>query len=77
MSTYFFENQNSKSFYNMSWIAFAVSFTGMILGIVYLNADIAVKGFFTMAYLFSVTACFTLSKVVRDKYEIEKHTHRT
>jgi len=76
MSTYFFESQNSKSFYNMSWIGFAISFTGMILGIVYLNADIAVKGFFAMSYLFSVTACFTLAKVVRDKYELEKHNQR-
>lgn len=72
MSTYIYENQNSKSFYNMAWIAFAISFIGMIAGLAYLEADFAMKGFLAMSYLFSVTACFTVAKVVRDKHEAEK-----
>ena len=67
-----YENQNSKSFYNMAWIAFAISFIGMILGIIYLQADLATKGFLAMSYLFTVTSSFTLAKVVRDKHETEK-----
>lgn len=72
MSTYNFENQNSKSFYNMAWIAFVLSFVGMAAGLIYLQAEAAIKGFFAMAYLFSVSSCFTLAKVIRDRHENEK-----
>lgn len=72
MSAYIYENKNTKSFYSMAWIAFAISFVGMLVGLVYLEADLAMKGFLAMSYLFSVTACFTVAKVVRDKHEADK-----
>ncbi len=72
MSHYIYENHNSKSFYNMSWIAFGLSFVGMLVGLVYMEADLAMKGFLGMSYLFSITACFTLAKVVRDRHEAER-----
>lgn len=72
MSDYIYETQNSGSFYAMSWIAFAISFLGMILGIVYLQADLATKGFIAMTYIFSVSSCFTVAKVVRDRHEAGK-----
>jgi len=75
MSTFSYENQNSQSYYNMAWIAFVVSFTGMIAGVLYMDADIATKGFLVMSYLFSVTSCFTVAKVVRDKHETELREH--
>jgi len=56
----------------MAWISFVVSFMGMAAGLVYLEAESAIKGFFAMAYLFSVTSCFTLAKVLRDKHEEER-----
>jgi len=56
----------------MAWIAFGISFIGMVLGIVYLKADLATKGFLAMSYFFTVTSAFTLAKVVRDKHETEK-----
>jgi hypothetical protein len=68
----FVEYNNSKSFYTMSWIAFAIAFVGMVGGLIYLPLEIATKAFFGMTYLFSVSACFTLAKVIRDKYESEK-----
>lgn len=67
-----YENQNTKSFYNMAWIAFAISFVGMLAGLTYLDSSIPMKGFLAMSYLFSVTACFTVAKVVRDKHESNK-----
>lgn len=76
MNSYIYENQNSKSFYNMAWIAFAISFVGMCAGLVYMEADLAVKGFLAVSYLFSVTSCFTLAKVVRDKHEAEKFINK-
>ncbi len=39
MSHYIYENQNSKSFYSMSWIAFGLSFVGMLIGLIYMEAD--------------------------------------
>jgi hypothetical protein len=40
-----------------------------LLGLYLFKADIQTKGFFVMSYLFSLTACFTVAKVVRDKEE--------
>ena len=76
MSHYIYENHNSKSFYNMSWIAFGLSFVGMLVGLVYMEADLAMKGFLGMSYLFSITACFTLAKVVRDRHEAERFINK-
>ena len=67
-----YENQNTKSFYNMAWIAFILAFAGMVVGLIYLEASIAMKGFLIMSYLFTVTSCLTLAKVVRDRHEAEK-----
>ncbi len=76
MSAYIYENRNTKSFYSMAWIAFAVSFIGMGLGLMYLQADLAMKGFLAMSYLFSITSCFTVAKVVRDRHEAEKFINK-
>lgn len=76
MNSYIYENQNSKSFYNMAWIGFIISFVGMGAGIVYMEGDVATKGFLLMSYLFSVTACFTVAKVVRDRHESEKFINK-
>lgn len=67
-----YENQNSRAFFTMAWVAFVVSFLGMILGILYLEVDLQTKGFFAMTFLFTVSSCFTLAKVTRDKHEAEK-----
>lgn len=76
MHGYIYENQNSKSFYTMAWSAFVLSSLGMIIGIYYVDVDLATKGFFVMAYLFSVTSCFTLAKVVRDQHEASKFINK-
>lgn len=76
MSTFIYENKNTRSFYVMAWLAFAVSSVGMMTGIFYIAADFAVKGFLAMTYLFSVTACITLAKVIRDKHESEKFINK-
>ena len=60
----------------MSWIAFGISFVGMLIGLIYMETDLAMKGFLGMSYLFSITSCFTLSKVVRDKHEAQKFINK-
>ncbi len=72
MNNYIYENHNTKSFYNMAWITFVISAIGMIAGLFYLEATVAMKGFLTMSYLFTVSSCFTLAKVVRDQHEADK-----
>lgn len=76
MSAYIYENHNTKSFFNMAWIAFAISFVGMGIGLFYLEASFAMKGFLAMSYLFSVTSCFTVAKVVRDRHESDKFINK-
>lgn len=71
-----YENTNTKSFYNMAWIAFVLAFLGMVAGLFYLEASLAMKGFLAMSFLFTVTSCFTVAKVVRDKHEAEKIINR-
>ena len=44
----------------------------MAVGVIYIETDLAVKGFIAMTYLFSVTSCFTVAKVVRDRHESTK-----
>ncbi|MEM6265656.1 MAG: YiaA/YiaB family inner membrane protein [Bacteroidota bacterium] len=76
MSRYIYENQNSKAFYALAWISFLLAFVGMSIGLIYMEVELAVKGFLGIAYLFSVTACFTLAKVVRDRHEAEKFINK-
>ncbi|MEM1322732.1 MAG: YiaA/YiaB family inner membrane protein [Bacteroidota bacterium] len=72
MANYMYENSNTKAFYNLGWIAFAISFIGMALGLTYLDAPFSMKGFLGMSYLFSVTSCFVVAKVVRDRHEADR-----
>lgn len=65
----YYENNNTKAFYTMAWIGFIISFAGIVIGLAYLEADFAMKGFLAMSYLFSVASCFTVAKVVRDRHE--------
>ena len=76
MSSYIYENTNTKAFHSMAWIAFAISFLGMAIGLVYMQADFATKGFLAMSYLFSIASCFTVAKVVRDQHESDKFNNK-
>lgn len=76
MHSAFIDSNNTKAFYNMAWIAFMCSAIGMIAGLILLEVDLSVKGFFAMAYLFSVSSCFTLAKVIRDRHETDRFVNR-
>ena len=56
----------------MAWIAFILATTGTLAGIVLLEATLAAKGFLAMGYVFTISACFTLAKVTRDRFEAER-----
>ncbi|MGH1338439.1 MAG: YiaA/YiaB family inner membrane protein [Aureispira sp.] len=67
-----YSNSNTQAFSTLAWVSFGISFVGMILGIIYLNLDMYQKAFVGMTYLFSISSCFVLAKVVRDKQESEE-----
>lgn len=72
MSHTLIDQSNSASFHNMAWIAFVLATLGTLTGIALLPADLATKGFLAMGFLFTVSACFTLAKVVRDRHESDR-----
>lgn len=72
MSHTIIDHSNSKSFFNMAWIAFVCATVGTIAGIVLLEATLAAKGFLAMGFVFTISACFTLAKVTRDRHESER-----
>ena len=72
MNNYIYENSNSKSFFNMACISFVLSVIAMIVALSYLKIGIAMVAFLAVCYVFSISSCFTLAKVVRDRHEAEK-----
>jgi hypothetical protein len=64
-------NNNTAAFYFLAWISFVISFVGVGAGLFLMEAVWSVKAFFGMSYLFSVSSCFMVAKVVRDKQEGE------
>ncbi len=65
-------HENTAAFYTLAWVSFAVSSIGTLLGVYYVDIDMVYKFFFIMSYLFTISSCMTLSKVVRDKHEASK-----
>ena len=59
-----------------SWASFVLSFGTTLTGIVWLPVDNWTRGFLAMGLLFTVNACFTLAKTVRDNHEASKFINR-
>jgi len=71
-----YQNSNTQAFSTLAWISFGISFIGMVVGLIYLQMDIYQKAFIGMTYLFSISSCFVLAKVVRDKQEGEDYVKK-
>jgi len=69
MSSTKYQTSNTQAFAVLAWISFAISFVGMLIGLLYMQLDLYAKAFLAMTYLFSISSCFVLAKVVRDKQE--------
>ncbi|MEO9323828.1 YiaA/YiaB family inner membrane protein [Nocardioides sp. C4-1] len=67
---------NTAAFFAMSGISFAVSLTGLLIAVLYIDADPWAKAFLALGTLFLVTSTFTLAKCVRDNQENASVTHR-
>ncbi len=64
--------ENSAAFHTLAWVSFAVSTGGTFIGLYFVEMELIYKLFFIMSYLFTISACMTLSKVTRDKHEASK-----
>jgi hypothetical protein len=58
------------------WISFCTSVFLMCTGIYYLPVDGWIRGYMVMALFFVVGSTFTLSKTIRDNFEIQKMISR-
>ena len=56
----------------MACISFALSVVAMIVALTYVEIDTGMVAFIAVSYLFTVSSCFTLAKVVRDRHEEDK-----
>jgi len=68
--------KNSAGFSVLSWASLAISSGGVISGLVMMDAIWSVKAFFGMSYVFSISSCFMVAKVIRDKQEEESLIHK-
>lgn len=67
---------NTSAYTFLAWASFMVSTVGMLLGIVYLPAQMWVKGYLGIGYLFTVVSCLNLAKSIRDKHEETRFINR-
>lgn len=72
MSTNGPQTKSTMAFLAQAAIAFVVSFSATIIGIVKLPLDIWQRGFLAMTALFLVSSTFTLAKVIRDMHEAQR-----
>ncbi|WP_067704618.1 YiaA/YiaB family inner membrane protein [Nocardia jejuensis] len=70
------QTKGTTAFLAQATIAFGISFSATIIGIIYLPLDVWQRGFLVMTMLFLVSSCFTLAKVIRDQHETAKVTSR-
>ncbi len=72
----YYVSSNTRAYYTMAWISFCIAFLGGLAGIWLLEGSMAVKGFLAIAFIFTVSSCFTLAKVIRDKHEEDQMVNR-
>ncbi len=64
--------KHSPAWVNFTLFSFAVSIGMMAAGIVFLQIDLASKGFLTMATLMIIQSAVTVTKTIRDNHEASK-----
>ena len=60
----------------VSWVSFVVAILLMGGGILFLPADLWIKGYMMMASVFLTGSTFTLAKTVRDEHEAKRFANR-
>jgi len=63
------EPKTTAAYFVQSVIAFVLAVAAVGIGLWNMPGDVWVRGFLAVAFLFTVTTTFTLSKVIRDRQE--------
>lgn len=67
---------NTGAWLTFTYASFAASAVMTAIGIWALPADMWVKGYLMMAFVFSIGSTFTLAKTVRDEHEAKRMASR-
>jgi hypothetical protein len=68
--------QHSTTWIAFSYVAFAATLGAVLIGIVLMPVDLALRAFMAMGTLALVQSCITLTKTLRDVHEGSKLAHR-
>jgi len=66
------QNLNTPQWTFFAWASFSCAVLLMTIGIWHLPVDTWIRGYLAMGSFFMVGSTFTLSKTVRDNYEMTK-----
>lgn len=63
---------HSPSWVMFTQLSFAIALTAMTLGIVYLDIDLATRGYLSMGTLLVIITSINMSKTIRDQHEADR-----
>ncbi|XVQ10042.1 YiaA/YiaB family inner membrane protein [Spirillospora sp. CA-255316] len=69
-------SNTTTAFFVQAALSFAVSSTGVALGVAYMPVDPWMRAFLALGLLYVITSTFTLAKCVRDRQESQAITSR-
>ncbi|MBL0385254.1 hypothetical protein JJB07_01230 [Tumebacillus sp. ITR2] len=61
--------RNTQAFTFLAWASFVLATFAMFIGIYTLDADLSVKGYYSVTALFLIMSSFVLQKTIRDNQE--------
>ena len=70
------DQEHSSAWIVQTWLSFFISISATSIGIIYLPADLWVKGFMGMGLAFTVGSTVSLTKTQRDIHESKKLTFK-
>ena len=70
------DQEHSSAWIAQTWLSFFISVSATSIGILYLPADLWVKGFMGMGLAFTVGSTVSLTKTQRDIHESKKLTFK-
>ena len=69
-------SRDSVGWVVQTWASFVIALAMSVGGIASLPLDGWTRGFVVLAYLFSISTCFSLAKTLRDRHESQRLVSR-
>jgi hypothetical protein len=67
---------HSPAWVVFTYVSFAAAFAMVVVGIILMPIDLAMKGYLTMGVAMLIQSCITLTKTIRDNDEAGKLVNR-